>query len=72
MWKPGQLVTLNGKVYRIHKTSYTSKQFICLSCSLRNIKPPCIEMNDYPDTKTCFGESECCKKIPLGCIPKHI
>lgn len=71
-WKPGQLVTLNGKVYRIHKTSYEKSYARCMFCQMQNMKQPCIDMNDYPGTKTCFGVLKCIDKMPDGCIPKRI
>lgn len=72
MWKPGQLVTLNGKVYRIHKTQYTSGYRQCMFCQQCNMKPPCINMFDYPNNKTSFGLTACRIKMPNCCIPKRI
>ena len=71
MWKPGQLVTLNGKVYRIHKTQYTSGYKQCMFCQQCNVKPPCISMFDYPDDKTSFGLTECKRNMQDNCIPKR-
>jgi len=71
-WKPGQLVTLNGKVYRIHKTQYASGYRQCMFCQQCNMKSPCADMFDYPNDKTSFGLTECRNKMPDGCIPKRI
>lgn len=77
-WKPGQLVTLNGKVYRIHKTQYTCGYRLgtlpkkCMFCQQCNMKSPCTNMFDYPNDKTLFGLTECRNKMPDGCIPKRI
>lgn len=71
-WKPGQLVNLNGKTYRIHKTQYKTRYFTCSFCQLCNMKMPCIEAADYPNNKTTFNVVKCREKMPDGCIPKRI
>ena len=79
MWKPGQCVTLWGKVYRIHKCiySYVFKPVdmsfgykVCYFCMRVNIKPPCINAY-YPENKG-FDAHSCKQNIPNGCIPKLI
>ena len=71
-WKAGQLITLNGKVYRIHKTQYTSGYRKCMFCKQCNVKTPCVNMLDYRDNKTSFGAFKCKNKMPDICIPKRI
>ena len=72
MWKAGQLVTLNGKVYRIHKTQYTSGYQQCMFCTQCNVNSPCVDMFDYPDDKISFGYIECKRNMQDNCIPKRI
>lgn len=71
MWKPGQLVTLWGKVYRIHKCIYSSGYKACYFCMKVNTKSPCINAADYPENKG-FDLHSCKSNIPNGCIPKLI
>lgn len=72
-WKPGQLVTLWGKVYRISKCRYNDerKYKTCFICGQLNGRTPCINAVDYPE-KSGFCLLTCIKKMPKGCIPKHV
>ena len=72
MWKPGQLVTLNGKKYRIHKVKAALLHRRCMMCELHNFKSPCIEAADYPTDKVTFSIIKCVDKMPRNCIPKRI
>ena len=76
MWKPGQLITINGRVYRVKRINGFSRAVICsLQCDMwlddKSIYPVC--------------ERKVCKKIcssrlapmPKDCYlkrvkPKHI
>lgn len=71
MWKPGQLVTLWGKLYQIKKCSYSYNYQACMFCQQTNKRPPCIDGFDYPD-KRGFDLRECRLKVPEGCIPKRV
>lgn len=70
-WKPGQLITLWGSIYRISKCKYSSGYKACFICNQQNGKPPCICAFDYPD-KHGFDLRMCREKLPEGCIPKRI
>ena len=72
MWKNGQLVTLNGSVYRIHKCRYSSGYTACMFCQQVNGKPPCIARFDYPTEKTTFDLRKCYKNMPPMCIPRKV
>lgn len=69
-WKPGQLVTLWGKVYRIHKCFHITKYSTCFFCNHENTAP-CINANNYPVRKG-FDVKTCCEKMPTGCYPKLV
>lgn len=70
-WKPGQLITLWGKVYRICKCKYSEKYKACFVCGQLNGRTPCIDAADYPE-KPGFSTYTCMKKMPEGCIPKRL
>ena len=70
MWKPGQLVTLWGKVYRIRKCSVIEPYKVCYFCNRIN-RAPCINAYDYPD-KNGFNQTLCKEKMPIGCYPQLI
>lgn len=42
MWKPGQLVTIGNRVYRVTKTDRDAKYRSCYICQMANTKTPCI------------------------------
>lgn len=71
MYKEGEKVNLNGKDYIISKCSFASGYKACMFCQMTNIKPPCVECFDYPDTNITFGLRECKENMPEGCIPKR-
>ena len=71
-WKPGQLVTLNNRVYRIRKVEAPLSHRRCMMCQLHNLKQPCVEAADYPTDKVTFSIIKCMAKMPQGCIPKRI
>lgn len=57
MWKPGQLVTINGKVYRITKSKTP-----CVQCHLNNMGFPCLATMCHT----------CVVKISYACYPKLV
>ena len=67
MWKPGQLVVLNGKVYRIKKRVIKWNVFCdtCTVCTAINGHYPCMR---YPCT---FVPHDCRKKMGLTCFPVY-
>lgn len=71
-WKAGQLVTLNGKVYRIREVETQLSHRRCMMCELHNFKSPCIDAADYPTDKINFSIIKCVAKMPQNCIPKRI
>ena len=71
MWKKGQLITLYGKVYRIHECKYKKQYQLCKFCQQVNIKSPCINAYDYPEVRS-FDLLDCAMKMPNRCIPKQI
>lgn len=61
MWKPGQLVTLNGVVYRIKRVDHNSKALPCESCIFEEWSFSC----NLPKYK---GIYRCCiDLIPSDC-----
>lgn len=72
MWKPGQLVTLNGKLYRISESPKEEQYRICSLCQIQNMKPPCIERFDYPDKENTFGSMQCVENMPKTCYPRRV
>ena len=71
MWKPGQLVNLNGDVYRITKTCFTSRYRACNWCQARNGECPCVIPYTHvaKRPKTNFTLLTCARKMPQFCIP---
>lgn len=69
-WKPGQLVTLWGKVYRIRKCSVVEPYKVCHFCN-HSGEAPCINAYNYPVRKG-FSQHDCMKKMPIGCYPKLV
>lgn len=69
MWKPGQLVTLWGNVYRITKSCETKRTYVCMLCQWKNTETPCTIRFNYPE-KDGFSAKLCTRKMPLGCYPK--
>ena len=63
MWKPGQLVVLNDKVYRIKKTS--GKCDTCTVCTAINGHYPCMH---EPCT---FVPRDCREKMGMNCVPVY-
>lgn len=62
MWKPGQLITICGEVYRIKRCehSYDACMNICKNCAFDN-SPEC-ELRIYePKYRNCM------KLIPFNC-----
>lgn len=56
MYKPGQLITVNGNVYRVKKFKATGFNPICIGCPEENRKPlwarpceVCADVNKMPD-----------------------
>lgn len=43
MWKPGQLVTINRRTYRITKVNPKYRNYTCIYCEFRH-----MEAGDYP------------------------
>lgn len=72
MFKEGEEVELNGRNYIISPCNYAPRYKACQFCASVNIKPPCIESFDYPDSNTNFGLRDCVKNMPLGFIPKRL
>jgi len=70
MWKPGQLVTLWGKLYRITKCSETQKYRVCYFCA-GNGNAPCIKAYNYPE-RNGFNALSCRSKMPKECYPKLV
>lgn len=70
MWKPGQLVTLWGKVYRITKCDETARYRVCNFCAGSG-NAPCIIGVIYP-SKNGFETITCANNIPEGCYPKKV
>lgn len=70
MWKPGQLVTLHDKLYRITKCSESQKYRVCHFCA-GNGNAPCIEAYNYPKSKG-FNGMSCAANVPEGCYPKLV
>lgn len=73
MWKPGQLVTINNKVYRVTKCPkrYNFKHlFVCTVCSLENrpYSPPCFSKLNGGD----FGCVECGNNVGPSCYLKPL
>lgn len=60
MYKPGQLITIEGEVYRIYKGVYA-----CFYC---------YQLNDKmsPSYRLKYCPYICKKKIPKGMFPLHI
>lgn len=70
MWKPGQLVTLWGKVYRITKCSEQERYRVCCFCATKNYIP-CRYAYNYPEEKG-FNHKICRMYMPKGCYPKKL
>lgn len=75
MWKPGQLVTINGNLYRISKyigfNPYSDAR-VCAFCQKQNTRPPCVGRFDYPNILDVFSVAKCVLKMPIYCYPKRI
>lgn len=71
MWKPGQLVTLWGKVYRITKCDETAKYRVCHFCAGVGKCAPCLKAHNFPTTKG-FDMISCVQNVPDGCYPKKV
>lgn len=69
-WKPGQCITLWGRIYRIRKSCFGGKYKVCCFCNNTG-KAPCINAQNYPARKG-FTMMDCSKKMPEGCYPRQI
>jgi hypothetical protein len=73
MWKPGQLITINGDVYRITKTAYLKRYMCCAFCQKRNYMTQCTKpFYNNVKVKNLFTLLDCSKKMPDGCIPVKV
>lgn len=60
-WKPGQLITLRNKVYRVKE----AKDFqTCSNCAFANIK-----ISEFPCNSICFSSK---RKTRIYCYLKEI
>jgi predicted Zn-ribbon and HTH transcriptional regulator len=65
MWKPGQIVTIRGKRYRITKAEDKYENYICIFCAFRQEKKRIL----YPHPcKECGYEG----RVPINCYLKQI
>lgn len=63
MWKPGQLVTLHNRIYRVTKHP---NDFGIVPCKrICDYYTQCIE--DYPKTSLCYNNNP---KVPWNCYLK--
>ena len=60
MWKPGQLVTIDGIVYRIKSTAMISR---CYQCAFGNHHPHCWMSTDF---------GVCTNLIPPNCYLEKV
>lgn len=61
MWKPGQIITINSKIYRIKRTSYV---FPCVFCE-------CLHEGNICKV-VCFQNVNLLIKLPSNCYLKLI
>ena len=72
MWKAGQIITKNGKQYRVTKSCSLKQSMVCRICGGANKSTPCIESNNYPTTDKPFSVYDCLTNIQKGCYLKPI
>jgi len=63
-YKPGQFVSINGKLARVTQATNPSRIFICEECKVRNKKLTCICKDKDTD--------KCVDNLPHNCYPKLI
>lgn len=69
MWKPGQLVTINHKVYRVTKIKIESVRAICNSTHSTPHTLICMCCDLKRGTNLCLKN---CGKIPFFCYLKLV
>ena len=71
MWKPGQLVTIGKKIYRVTKTD-GSRLKACYMCCSANRPIPCGGRFNYNNEPNAFWRGTCLDKVPEGAYLKPI
>lgn len=60
MWKPGQLVTICGEVYRVKRAKHIDRGSICKLCSF-DLADECLLRIYEPKYRNCY------KLLPIDC-----
>ena len=68
-YKPGQLVTIYKRVYRI--TKCTTKFARCAICQTHNIAMPCTYYYNYPHDPS-WNHGICVSRLPEDCYLKPL
>ena len=71
MWKNGQLVTIDNKVYRV-TMSDGGRLKACYMCCSCNRPIPCGGRYNYSGEKEAFWRGTCLDKVPEGAYLKPI
>lgn len=71
MWKNGQVVTIDNKVYRITKTD-GGRLKACYMCCGINRPIPCGGRYNYSGEEEKFWRGTCLEKVPEGCYLRPI
>lgn len=71
MWKNGQLITINNKVYRVTRSD-GSRLKACYMCCSANRPIPCGGRYNYSGIKEEFWRGTCLDKVPEGSYLKPI
>ena len=72
MFKPDEIVKLNGKNYRISQVEWSKGSKACMLCAGINNRPPCIDAFDYPEKMDMFNSRQCAMNMPEFHIPKLV